>query len=225
MTNPNRRSPSCGSVASRLLTLVAVVVLALAGASTSVAAATTAPTSSSASTRSIVTRAVAVAAEVDTNASTPSLAGVGNAVAASTCRNGQRVGPHEDVLPGQRRVRGPDYDQMAVGFCVAAEAEAGGARFAVNSAGEATMSLRAGSSSLEVTEHAALRMTQRGISIDAAEATLRQSSFQYFHQGVWKTGFYDPASRIFIGTVDGRLTTVIDNVTANYISNLQAATP
>jgi len=107
---------------------------------------------------------------------------------------------------------------------VAAEA-GGGARFVVGAGGETTMYLRAGSESLEVTEHAALRMTQRGISIDAAESTLGQPSFQYFHQGVWKTGYYDPSSRIFIGTVDGRLTTVINNATPNYIANLQAATP
>ena len=105
-------------------------------------------------------------------------------------------------------------------------AEAGsGARFVVGAGGETTMFLRAGTESLEVTEHAALRMTQRGISIDAAESTLGQPSFQYFHQGVWKTGYYDPSSRIFIGTVDGRLTTVINNASPNYIANLQAATP
>ena len=135
MTTPTRRSPSCGTVASRLLALIAAVVLTVTGANSSVAAATTAPTTSSTSTRSTVTRAVAVAAEVDTNASTPSLVAAGDAVAASACANSQRVGPHEDVLPGQRRVRGPDYDRMVVGFCVAAET--GGARFVVNGAGEA----------------------------------------------------------------------------------------
>ena len=99
------------------------------------------------------------------------------------------------------------------------------ARFAVNSAGEATVSLRAGSASLEVTEHAALRMTQRGVSIDAAEATLAQRPFQYFHQNAWKTGYYDPASRIFLGSVNGRVTTVISRATPNYIENLKAAVP
>lgn len=111
----------------------------------------------------------------------------------------------------------------ARGFCTAAET--GAARFTVNSAGEATMSLRAGSTSLEVSEHAALRMTQRGISIDAAEATLAQQPFPYFHQGAWKTGFYDPASRIFLGSVNGEVTTVIRGASPNYINNLKAATP
>jgi hypothetical protein len=67
-------------------------------------------------------------------------------------------------------------------------------------------------------------MTQRGISIDAVESTLSQPSFEYFHQGVWKTGFYDPASRVFLGSVEG-VTTVIDNVSQNYINNLLRAAP
>lgn len=134
------------------------------------------------------------------------------------------VGVAEHIAAGQRRVRAPSQLQFVSGHCVAAEAGSG-ARFVVGAGGETTMFLRAGTESLEVTEHAALRMTQRGISIDAAESTLGQPSFQYFHQGVWKTGYYDPSSRIFIGTVDGRLTTVINNASPNYIANLQAATP
>ncbi|MBP6997266.1 MAG: hypothetical protein KBB39_14110 [Phycicoccus sp.] len=61
--------------------------------------------------------------------------------------------------------------------------------------------------------------------MDAAEATLQQKPFQYFQQEVWKTGYYDPASKIFVGTVNGRVTTLIDNVTPKYIANLQAVTP
>jgi RHS repeat-associated protein len=107
----------------------------------------------------------------------------------------------------------------------AANSERAFTRFTVNGAGEATMHLRAGDASLEVTEHAAQRLTQRGISIDAAEATLQQQPFQYFHADVWKTGYYDPASRIFLGSVDGRVTTVIGNATPRYIANLQAVVP
>lgn len=99
------------------------------------------------------------------------------------------------------------------------------ARFAVNSAGEATMFLRAGSASLEVTEHAARRMTQRGISIDAAETALTRTPFPYFHKGTWKSGYYDSGSRVFMGTVNGRVTTVIDNAKPGYIENLKAALP
>ncbi len=98
-------------------------------------------------------------------------------------------------------------------------------RFAVDANGEVTMFLRAGSESLEVTEHAALRLIQRGISIDQAEAVLGEEPFQYFYKGGWRTGYYDPASHIFIGSVDGRITTVIRNASQNYINNLKAASP
>ena len=67
-------------------------------------------------------------------------------------------------------------------------AGSGFSRFGVDAAGEATMHLRAGTTSLEVSEHAALRLAERGISIDVAEATLAQPSFPYFHNTVWKTG-------------------------------------
>ena len=87
------------------------------------------------------------------------------------------------------------------------------------------MFLHNASGSLEVTEHAALRMTQRGVSIDAAESTLSQQPFRYYHQDVWKTGYYDPTSRLFLGTVDGRVTTVITRATPTYINNLKAALP
>ncbi|WP_160295443.1 RHS repeat-associated core domain-containing protein [Demequina aurantiaca] len=99
------------------------------------------------------------------------------------------------------------------------------ARFIVNSAGEATMYLRAGPSSLEVSEHAALRMTQRGISIEAAESALAHQPFSYFHQGTWKTGFYDPATQVFLGSVRGKLTTVIKGASSKYIDNLKVAKP
>lgn len=112
-----------------------------------------------------------------------------------------------------------------LGIKGAANTERAFTRFTVNGAGEATMHLRAGSASLEVTEHAAQRLTQRGISIDAAEATLQQQPFRYFHADVWKTGYYDPASRVFLGAVDGRVTTVIGNATPKYIANLQAVVP
>jgi hypothetical protein len=114
---------------------------------------------------------------------------------------------------------------IAAGGAKPFSAASAGARFAVNSAGEVTMSLRAGSAALEVTEHAALRMTERGISINAAEAALAQTPFLYFHNKVWKSGYYDPTSKIFIGTVGGRITTVINNAEPGYIENLKAAVP
>jgi hypothetical protein len=78
---------------------------------------------------------------------------------------------------------------------------------------------------LEATGHAAARMTKRTVSIDNAERALAQEPFQYFHDGAWKTGYYDETTRVFLGTVDGRVTTVIDNATPNYINNMKAKRP
>lgn len=50
-------------------------------------------------------------------------------------------------------------------------------------------------------------------------------SFRCFHEGVWKTGFYDPVSKVLVGSVNGEVTTVFGNATAKYISNLKAAHP
>jgi hypothetical protein len=44
-------------------------------------------------------------------------------VAAIELASGQVVELHEPVLPGQGRQRAPNYDQVAVGSCVAAEGE------------------------------------------------------------------------------------------------------
>lgn len=78
---------------------------------------------------------------------------------------------------------------------------------------------------MKVPEHAAERMITRGMSIDTVEGVLANAPFQYFHQGAWKTGYYDSASRLFIGSVDGTVTTVIEKATPSYIRNLQFLTP
>ena len=108
---------------------------------------------------------------------------------------------------------------------IATEAAGDGARFVVDSAGNATLRAQGPTGWLEVSEHAAERMTQRGISIDALDSTLTQQPFQYWHEGVWKTGYYDPLTKIFAGTVDDTVTTVIGKATQNYINNLKAVTP
>jgi hypothetical protein len=154
---------------------------------------------------------------------------IGTKFGAGMLRSAEDVMSSPQFLNGYITILGlfmiPE-DGMLVGADAAACAAAtSSARSVVSSAGETTMFLRAGSGSLEVTFHAALRMAQRGISIDQAEATLSQQPFQYFYQGAWQTGYYDPASRIFIGSANGRITTVIKNVSQNYINNLLAAKP
>ena len=54
---------------------------------------------------------------------------------------------------------------------------------------------------------------------------LEQTPFKYFHEGVWKTSFYDPSSRVFIGSINGELTTVINRATPQYVANLMRAAP
>jgi len=59
------------------------------------------------------------------------------------------------------------------------------------------------------------------------DATLRVagSDSARFAEGAWKGGYYDPASRVFAGAIDGELTTVIGNATRRYIENLMRAVP
>lgn len=133
----------------------------------------------------------------------------------------------ESPAMGTSRVAGYgricDYDDLASFVRTIAHRQANRfapqtTRFAVDSAGNATMFVHRGGQAIKVSSHAARRMTQRGISIDAVESTLGHSPFQYFHQGVRKTGYYDPVARTFVGTVDDTITTVIRNASPNYTS-------
>lgn len=99
------------------------------------------------------------------------------------------------------------------------------ARFAVDSSRGATMYLHVGSKSFEVTEHAAQRMVERGVSIDQAEGVLARTPIRYYHQGTWKVGYYDPKSGLFLGAANGRVTTVIAKASQAYINNLRRARP
>jgi len=69
-------------------------------------------------------------------------------------------------------------------------------------------------------------MTQRGISIDAVDNALTTQPFNYWHNNTWKVGYYDDASNVFVGTVNGVATTVIQPSSGpQYIANLLAASP
>jgi len=50
-------------------------------------------------------------------------------------------------------------------------------------------------------------------------------SFRYFHDGAWKTGYYDPVSKIFVAEAEGVITTVIAKVNPQYIENLKKLVP
>jgi hypothetical protein len=99
-----------------------------------------------------------------------------------------------------------------------------GARFVVNAAGETILRVRAGSKMIAVSEHAAKRMTQRGISIDAVEEALTRKPFKYFHERIWKTGYYNAGTRVFVARVGNTVRTVI-KANPKYIKNLKATRP
>jgi len=101
-----------------------------------------------------------------------------------------------------------------------------GARFVVDSAGETRVFVHAGEDAFEVSQHAALRITQRNLTVDQVEGVVNSAQpFRYFHGGSWKTGYYDPASRVFVGRAGNTITTVINNAKPQYIENLKAAQP
>jgi len=79
---------------------------------------------------------------------------------------------------------------------------------------------------LQFTPHALQRMVERGVSASQVQTIVNaQQPFPYFHAGVWKTGYYDAAAKIFVGELQGIVTTVITNVKPQYIENLKKATP
>jgi hypothetical protein len=109
---------------------------------------------------------------------------------------------------------------------VATKAADDAARFVVDSAGNTTLRAQGPSGWIDVTSHAARRMTQRGISIDDVDQALTQTPFNYWHSNTWKVGYYDPGTNVFVGTVNGVATTVITpSAGPQYVANLLAAAP
>ncbi|MFG2999081.1 SpvB/TcaC N-terminal domain-containing protein [Streptomyces sp. NPDC048340] len=72
------------------------------------------------------------------------------------------------------------------------------------------------------TGHAMQRLERRGVSEEDARSVLGREPFSYFHEGQWKSGYYDPNSKVFVGkTIDGNVNTVMTNVDKAYINRLQ----
>ncbi|MCP4308335.1 MAG: hypothetical protein GY788_26335, partial [bacterium] len=114
------------------------------------------------------------------------------------------------------------YDSPANRY--ATNTAAGSARYVVDSDGVVRIFVSDGT--LEVSSHAAQRITQRVLTVDLVDDLVStQKPFDYFHADVWKVGWYDEAQRVFVGSVDDTITTVINNATPNYVRNLMAATP
>ena len=69
-------------------------------------------------------------------------------------------------------------------------------------------------------------MARRGISPAKVDAAMARPSFSYWHESQWKIGYYDPATKVFVGkTIDGTVNTVIGDATPGYIKNLKKAQP
>lgn len=111
-------------------------------------------------------------------------------------------------------------------FFVATNTADDAARFVVDSAGNTTLRAQGPSGWIDVTSHAAKRMTQRGTSIADVDQALTQTPFNYWHNNTWKVGYYDPGTNVFVGTVNGVATTVITpSAGPQYVANLLAAAP
>ena len=79
---------------------------------------------------------------------------------------------------------------------------------------------------LRFSKHALSRMNERGVSPEQVRETVEKGeTFRYFHQGRWKTGYYDPDAKLFIATADGLVITVIPNATRRYVQGLKRKKP
>ena len=77
---------------------------------------------------------------------------------------------------------------------------------------------------LTFSPHALERMSQRGVSMGQVQSIIQNiQPFEYFHEGIWKSGYYDPISKIFVARVDKLVRTVIANVKPQYVENLKRA--
>jgi type VII secretion system ESX-1 substrate len=93
---------------------------------------------------------------------------------------------------------------------------------AIVHASDGTVFLKNG---LKMGDHSIERLAIRSISVDEVESTTAMAPFRYYHEQTWKTGYYDPVNNLFVGTVRGKITTVIRPRNTNYINNLKAARP
>ena len=79
---------------------------------------------------------------------------------------------------------------------------------------------------LKLSDHAVERMAARGVSSGRVQQTLNVAKpFEYFHDGVWKTGYYDASTRTFVARVGDEISTVITDVSKDYIRGLKEANP
>ena len=81
--------------------------------------------------------------------------------------------------------------------------------------------VKAGGRAFELSEHGAVQMTKRKISMGALKGFLEQPPFDYVHEGIPKQGYFNPATNTFAETVEGRITTVMQGSgVPRYLRNL-----
>lgn len=79
---------------------------------------------------------------------------------------------------------------------------------------------------LRFTKHALSRMNERGINESDVRATVdKGETFPYYHQGKWKTGYYDPDKKLFVATDHGVVITVFADATRKYVEGLKRKKP
>jgi hypothetical protein len=78
---------------------------------------------------------------------------------------------------------------------------------------------------MKMGDHSIEQLAARSMSLEDVEAATATTPFRYYHEEIWKTGYYDATNNVFVGTVGGKITTVIRPRSINYINNLKAARP
>ncbi len=75
----------------------------------------------------------------------------------------------------------------------------------------------------DLSDHAAYRMVQKNVTAEQVVQTVKNNNpVEYFHEGQWKLGFRDAATKVFVGQAkdSSRIITIIPNTSRNYLSNL-----
>ncbi len=79
---------------------------------------------------------------------------------------------------------------------------------------------------LRFTKHAEQRMKERGVDHDTVRGIIGSvEPFKYWHQGKWKTGYYDVQKRLFIATDGDVVITVIADAEPRYVDGLKKKKP
>lgn len=85
---------------------------------------------------------------------------------------------------------------------------------------------RAAPQRLQFSSHALRRMAERGVSRERVLQLVETATpFRYFHQGQWKTGYFDATSGLFVATAGGVVITVFTDATERYVQKLKRAKP